>query len=238
MTARQIARVIEDIAAPVSGVPGDELGFIHGNPDGVVTRLGCAWCVRAASLQHSIDCRLDMLVCHERLWLPPQTSSWYAVSETIFSNRLRRELLDRSGLIVYRTHPNWDALAVQGVPDSAVAALRLPGLHEVAREKFFSVQELGDAMPVGKLKTLVEKGLSYSPCRLFGNPQQRVRRFAFLIGGFGENQFHMPQAAMESGAEAIILGEMSEFIVMACLEMDMPVIETLHSVSEIPAVHA
>ena len=38
------------------------------------------------------------------------------------------------------------------------------------------------------------------------------------------------------GAEAIIIGEMSEFIVIACLEMGLPVIETLHSVSEIPGI--
>ena len=40
------------------------------------------------------------------------------------------------------------------------------------------------------------------------------------------------------GAEAIIIGEMSEFIVIACLEMGMPVIESLHSASEIPAIIA
>ena len=46
----------------------------------------------------------------------------------------------------------------------------------------------------------------------------------------------MPQAARDMGAEAIIIGEMSEFIVIACLEMGIPVIESLHSVSEIPAI--
>jgi putative NIF3 family GTP cyclohydrolase 1 type 2 len=73
---------------------------------------------------------------------------------------------------------------------------------------------------------------------LFGDPEKRIRRFAFLIGGFGENQWHMPQAARDLGAEAIIIGEMSEFIVIGCLEMGMPVIETLHSVSEIPGIRA
>ena len=46
----------------------------------------------------------------------------------------------------------------------------------------------------------------------------------------------MPQAAIQMGAEALILGEMSEFIVIAALEMGVPVIETLHSVSESPAI--
>ena len=41
---------------------------------------------------------------------------------------------------------------------------------------------------------------------------------------------------MELGAEAVIIGEMSEFIVLACLDMGLPVIETLHSVSEIPGI--
>ena len=38
------------------------------------------------------------------------------------------------------------------------------------------------------------------------------------------------------GAGAIIIGEMSGFIVIACLERGMPVIESLHSASEIPAI--
>ncbi len=41
---------------------------------------------------------------------------------------------------------------------------------------------------------------------------------------------------MEMGAEAVIIGEMSEFIVISCLEMGLPVIESLHSISEIPAI--
>ena len=46
----------------------------------------------------------------------------------------------------------------------------------------------------------------------------------------------MPQAAIELGAEAIIIGEMNEFIVIGALELGVPVIETLHSMSEIPAI--
>jgi len=71
---------------------------------------------------------------------------------------------------------------------------------------------------------------------VFGDAARRVQCFAFLIGGFGENQFHMPQAARDLGAEALIIGEMSEFIVMAALEMGLPVIESLHSASESPAI--
>jgi putative NIF3 family GTP cyclohydrolase 1 type 2 len=80
--------------------------------------------------------------------------------------------------------------------------------------------------------------LDFRQCRIFGDPAKRIRRFAFLIGGFCGNQWHMPQAAMEMGAEAIIIGEMNEFIAIAALEMGLPVIESLHSVSEIPGIRS
>ena len=87
-----------------------------------------------------------------------------------------------------------------------------------------------------ELRNQIETGIGFDGCRIFGSARKRIQRFAFLIGGFGENQFHMPQTAMEMGAEAVIIGEMSEFIVVGCLEMGLPVIETLHSVSEIPGI--
>lgn len=233
-----IARVFEELAPLDSGIAGDELGFVFGDPAREVTGVGCLWNVQAQSIRIALEQKLDFLICHEGLWLPAQTSPWYdgPAAAEIFSNRLRRELLDGHRFTVYRSHSNWDALPADGMPDQAVAALGIANLREVARQRFFSVQELPEAMTVAKLQARTGRGLGYASCRIFGDAAKPVRRFALLIGGFGENQWHMPQAARDLGAEAIILGEMSEFIVIACLEMGLPVIETTHSVSEIPAI--
>jgi putative NIF3 family GTP cyclohydrolase 1 type 2 len=139
-------------------------------------------------------------------------------------------------VVVYRSHSNWDALPVDGVPDQAVAALGIEGLEVYAWQRFFKVHQLPAATTVRDLARRAGRGLGYPGCRVFGDVEKQIRRFAFLIGGFGENQVHMPQAAMAMGAEALIIGEMSEFITIAALEMGMPVIETLHSVSESPAI--
>lgn len=238
MTAKDVACVFEGIAPLATGIAGDQLGFIHGDPDVPVAGVGCMWCVHAQSLRYCADRGLNMVICHEGLWMPPQASPWYdgPTEDRIFANRVRREGLARSGAVVYRSHSNWDALRHSGIADSAVAALGLEDAKEVGRQKFFSVQELARALSTEELRRRVEQGLGYPQCRIFGDAKRQIRRFAFLIGGFGENQYNMPQAAMEMGAEAIIIGEMSEFIVIACLEMDMPVIESLHSVSEIPGI--
>lgn len=238
MTAKEVAHVFEEIAPLTTGIDGDQLGFIHGDPNVPVTGVGCTWCAHTQSLRYCAERSLNMVICHEALWLPAQTSPWYdgPTEERIFANRARRDSLARSGAVVYRSHSNWDILRHDGIADSAVAALRLENAKEVGRQKFFSVQELAEPISSEELGRRVEQGLSFPGCRIFGDAKKQIRRFAFLIGGFGENQYHMPQAAMEMGAEAIVMGEMSEFIVISCLEMGMPVIESLHSISEIPGI--
>lgn len=237
-TARDVADVFETIAPLSSGLPDDELGFQKGDPEKEIHGVACLWNVDIHSIQACVDQGLDMIICHEHMWLPPQRSLWYEgpAEADIIPNRLRRELLDRHEIVVYRSHSNWDALPEDGVPDQAVAVLGIEGLREVARQRFFSVQELPEPWEVQRLRARVAQALLYPDCRIFGDPLKPVRRFAFLIGGFGENQWNMPQAAYEMGAEALIIGEMSEFIVIGALEMGMPVIESLHSVSEIPAI--
>jgi putative NIF3 family GTP cyclohydrolase 1 type 2 len=237
-TAHDVARIFEEIAPLSSGLPGDQLGFQFGEPNRVIAGVACLWAAHTTSIRAAIELGLDMLICHEALWSRPDDSPWYAVPREgeIVVNELRRKLLVRHGMVVYRAHSNWDALPVDGVPDQAVVALGIPGLRTVARERFFSVQELPHPLRASELRDRAARGLGYEGCRLFGDGDQAIRRFAFLIGGFGENQLHMPQVARALGAEALIIGEMSEFIVMDALEMGLPVIETLHSVSESPAI--
>ena len=236
--ASDIAGVFEKIAPKETGLSGDELGFIYGDPESSVNCLACLWNIHAQSLQSCIEKSANMIICHEGIWMPEQTSPWYdgPGKQDINANRVRKQLLDQHQIVVYRSHSNWDALEDDGVSDQAVLALGIEGLRTEARQRFFSVQRLPRAMSVGTLAEHAQGGLAFPSCRIFGDGRKRIQRFAFLIGGFGENQHHMPQAARDLGAEAIIIGEMSEFIVIACLEMGLPVIESLHSVSEIPAI--
>jgi putative NIF3 family GTP cyclohydrolase 1 type 2 len=238
LTAREIADRFERLAPLDQGIPGDEQGFVWGDPATAVKGVACLWNVHTRSLEACVERGLNLIFCHESIWMPSQESHWYRVPppEAIYSRRRRQELLERHQVVVYRCHSSWDALPVDGVPDQAVAALGIAGLKVVGLQKYFAVHELPEPLTMAALYRRVESGLGLSGCRLFGDGDRRIRRFAFLIGGFGENQFHLPQTAVEMGAEAIVIGEMNEFIVIACLEMGVPVIESLHSASEMPAI--
>ena len=237
-TAGDIAQVFEEIAPRELGNPKDNLGFLYGSTDTVVTGIGCLWSIDRRSLVAAIREGVNMLITHEGLFFKPQTSAWYdgPDEDGIHWNKLRRHVLDEHGMVVYRSHSNWDALPEDGVVDQGISALGMSGLEVVGAQKYFRVHQLPEPMTVEALKNIVAQGLGFLDCRIFGNRQKEIRRFSFLVGGFGGNQYHMPQAAAELGAEAIIIGAMDEFIVMNALELGMPVIETLHSVSEIPAI--
>ena len=136
MNAREIAAIFETIAPLDSGVPGDELGFVWGSPETEIKGVGCAWCLHTESIRCCVQRGLNMIVCHEGLWLPTQDSPWYEGPDEpgILPNRMRRELLEKHGLVVYRSHSNWDGLPRDGIADSAADCLGLKGLRKVSRK--------------------------------------------------------------------------------------------------------
>ena len=70
MKATDIARMFEEIAPQSIGIEGDQLGFIYGDPETVVTGVGCLWCAHTQSLQYCVDRNLNMIITHEGLWMP------------------------------------------------------------------------------------------------------------------------------------------------------------------------
>ena len=77
MTGLQFAELFESIAPVDSGVPGDELGFVFGNPEVEIRGIGCVWSVQASSIAACAEKGINLIVTHERLWLPKQESNWY-----------------------------------------------------------------------------------------------------------------------------------------------------------------
>ncbi len=112
-TARQVAKVFEGIAPLNSGIRRDERGFLFGDQRQQVTGVGCMWSVDLRSIGTCVQQGLNFILCHETPWLPEQKSPWYEGPgrKEIFSNCARRNLLEQHGIVVYRSHSNWDVPA-------------------------------------------------------------------------------------------------------------------------------
>jgi putative NIF3 family GTP cyclohydrolase 1 type 2 len=235
LRARDVAAYVEELAPVDSGVPRDDNRFTFGDPDQPARGVGTTWMATTAALDEAAASGLNLLVVHEAWWFEEQHSPWYrelpAWSKPVNQARLQR--LVAHGICLYRCHSNWDARPGDGVADQIGPALGLE--QEVARGRFTRVFEIEPTTLAG-LATRVKERLELPAVRVFGDLDQPVRRVAPLIGGFGGNQSSIPEEVYRLGAEAVVTGELTEYINLHAQELGMGVVETLHSATENPAM--
>ena len=233
--ARDVADYVEQLAPLDSGVPRDDNGFTFGDPDQAVRGIGVTWMPTTHALEEAVRAGLNLLVVHEAWWIDEQRSPWYRElpewSKPVNLARLR--LLVDHGLALYRCHSNWDARPGDGVADQIGPALGFE--REVARGRFVRVFEI-KPVTLAALAENVKARLELPAVRVFGNLDRPLRFVAPLIGGFGGNQMSIPEEAQRLGAEAVIAGDLVEYVNVHALELGLGVIETLHSATENPAM--
>ena len=76
---------------------------------------------------------------------------------------------------------------------------------EVAGSKFGRVYEI-NPVSLEEFAETIRRRLDDLVVRFVGDPEVVITKVAPLVGGFGGNQFNMPEEASSMGAEAIILG--------------------------------
>ncbi len=233
--AVDVAAYVEALAPLDSGVPRDDNGFTFGDPATEVRGVGVTWMPTAEALREAAGQGLNLLVVHEAWWFDAQHSPWHADlpawSKPVNLGRLR--LLTEHGLCLYRCHSNWDARPGDGVADRIGPALGLE--REVARGRFTRVFEV-PPVGLGALAGRVKERLGLPAVRFFGDPAREIRRVAPLIGGFGGNQHSIPEEVHRLGAEAVVTGDLVEYVTLHALELGLGVVEALHSATENPAM--
>jgi len=235
MQAKEISSFIEELAPMESAIPGDDNGYIFGDPNVEVSGVGVTWMPNTPAIKKAVDKGLNMMVVHESLFFPEQKSPWYEESKMWVKlvNRKRIKLLLDNRICVYRCHSNWDACPKYGVVDAIGEKFGFS--KEVARAKFSRVYKI-DPISLADLAETVRRRLDIPSVRFIGDPKMIITKVAPLIGGFGGNQFNMPEEAWSMGAEAVILGDMVEYIAIHARELGLAVIETLHSATENPGM--
>jgi len=230
MKAREIGGFLLRIAPPESGAKGDPTGFLYGNPDIECTGVGCTWTPTVAVLERAVELGLNMIETHEIPFFPSYKSFWYDERPEAEKrpNIRRKEILDKHGLCVFRTHTVWDVFPGKGQVDAFGKALGLT--KEVARSRGVRVFEISPTT-VGALAERVRKTMRLDAVRLVGDPERQVTKVATLVGGLGQS-FLAPEGALNLGAEVAILGEMFDYTARYAVDAGIALIETAHMTSE------
>jgi len=240
MLTREVATLIEDYAPFSTGIEGDELGLLVGEPQREVTGVITCWSPTVVVLEQAVACGANVILCHEPLtWGicgrdPEAGLKWYDERHITAKvpNQRRLQLCLENGLSVYRYHSNWDWAPVYGQVDMLVKRLSL-GTH-IGGCRIAPVYER-EPISVGELARSACALLGIGPIRVIGDPERMVSRIAVTHGGFGQ-MFTIPEVAADSGAELAIFGEMLDYTIRYCVEIDLAGIELGHCASEQPGM--
>lgn len=243
MKASDVAQIIESVAPISLGVPGDDLGFLHGDSDVEVTGATTCWSPTLEVIEQSGALGHNMIVAHEPLFFEKRWSGdsevggvWFEEYEDADKpvNKQRRAALDKSGACVYRAHSNWDVAPGIGVVDSLISILDLGPVVE--RGTFTTVHDV-PPITVGRLASRVRSRLATGPIRVLGDLDREVRRVGTLIGGLGQ-MFNAPEQLVRLGADVIVAGECLAYTLRNAQEHGLALMEAGHCACENPGMRA
>ena len=235
---RDVSEYIQELSPLAQGVPGDEYGLLIGEPEREVRRGGTCWLADSATLARMEEAGVDMIISHEHPWMrPPRYSPWFsheAALEEKQGQKQRRAVYGRTGMALFRIHSPWDIQKGDGVRDQCAKWLGLGPL--LAWGKYTAVYR-SEPIALGELVARITSLMPPDvPARLFGPPDRVVSQVGLMWGGFGWNQMNMAEEYAYLGAEVLIKGDCAEEIALSALELDIPVIEVLHSLTEEPGM--
>lgn len=240
MRAKDIMQRIEEYAPPASGIAGDELGLLAGDPADEVHGIATCWSPTLDVLNEAAAKRLNLVLSHEPLLFdvcgrdPEAGLKWYDerhVSAKV-PNQKRLAAVFAHNLTVCRYHSNWDWAPRYGQVDMLARVLELGERTGGVREA--PVFTIAPAT-VGDLAARAVRTLGLGPCRLVGDRDRSVSRVAVCQGGFGQ-MFTFGEIAADAGAEFAFFGEMLDYTIRYCREIGLAAIELGHYRSEHPGM--
>jgi dinuclear metal center YbgI/SA1388 family protein len=204
MNGHEVEEVLKKIAPYNLAYEGETLGFIYGDPEKVVRKIGVTWRPTVGVLQQCVDKKIDLLINHEPL-LQSEKASVIPISRLTFPpNQLRKKLLEESKLSVLVAHSNWDD-AEQGNNDSLADAL------EIDVHTRIPFGRIGKVKPrkLSKFIGFVKKKLGCENLIVVGDPKMTIQAVA-VVSGSGNSLVEMIEVSKQEGADVLVSGDIQD----------------------------
>ena len=209
------------------GELGKEEGLRYGNTEKTVAGITVCWMADVEVIQSAVSSRHNVIIAHEDLLFPPDYSSGFSKKNPGVVSKERISLLKQHNISVIRLHGLLDKLCVL---DDFGKKLKLS--KSVVKEKFYRVYEI-KPVSLKEFAESVKKNLKLHQVRTVGSLSQKVKRIGGLWGGLGLSiNAGFIDKILNYGVDTVIAGEMDEYPMRACLDMNIGVVEVGHEVSE------
>lgn len=203
MKIRELTAYLERHYPASAAEEWDNVGLLVGDDSKEVDRLFLALDLTEATMEEAIRAGAQMIVTHH----PMIFGSIKKINNHSFTGRRILELI-RHDICYYAMHTNYDILGMAelsaeklGLTDTQV--LSVTGEGENGQEGFGRVGNLPGRMSLLQCGRYVKDALKLADVRIYGDPQQEVRRAAVCTGS-GKS---MTKDALRLGADVYITGD-------------------------------
>ena len=233
MTAKEVEKIVLDIAPLEYAIEGDPNGLLYGDPDTEVTGIATTWTPTVAVLREAASDGLNFVLTHEIPFFGGGETEWFRTlpEEEKPHNLARKQILDDNGMVICRCHSNWDA-APGGVMESCAEALGFTDIHDAHPYcRTYSIEPT----TLADLAMHAKHRLGVPLVRLAGDTAMTVHKVTLHYGGLAQRWLAVDEAVI-AGADAIICGEALDYTLRAAIDAGIGFIETSHVYSENPGM--
>lgn len=181
-------------------------GLIAGDENKVVRKVGVCFKLTAEVIEKAVRSGIDMIITHE-----PTFSHGDDRKNAAKFDLKKWEMLDQSGLVVYRLHDHAHDTEPDYIHAGFIRALNLKIAHQYDRESLGVCRyELEEPTTTRKLAALIKEKLGVEFVRIVGKKDSPVKTICL---GLGEVGFDQINCLIEPGCDVFITGEVGEVCV-------------------------
>jgi putative NIF3 family GTP cyclohydrolase 1 type 2 len=149
--------------------------FLSGDPDAEVTGIAISWMPPFSTMEKARDLGCNLFVTHEPLYVSEPDEVRLVGPDDPWVRK--KSWLERTGMVVYRSHDFWDEYPSIGIHGAWAKWLGFTG-PPLSADKYYEVHEV-EGLTLGALsKTILErvKPLGQEAVHVIGDPEREVSR--------------------------------------------------------------
>lgn len=231
-TAREIAEAIAARTDPELTPVWDPVGLQLGDPDNEVGSVAVCHEVNEAVVLRLEASPVDLVVSYHPLLFTPTTRVLAGMSPGARSYRLIR-----AGVSLLVTHTDFDS-APGGTSDALASFFDLRDVAEFGEDPDTELAPIGRVGgfegTLGTVEARLVDEFGTAGLRVTGDREMEVHRLA-LVPGSGSAFI---EAAAETGAQALVTGDVSHHRTVAARDLGLAVVDPGHTVTERPGMKA
>jgi len=224
ITVRQVWQAIDQLAPPALAAEWDSaIGLEIGNPDQAISHVLITLDVSESVITRAAATGCQLIITHHPLIFTPITTIRHDIPE----QRLIAGLLHNK-ISLIAAHTNLDA-APGGVADCLADVFGLSTEKCQPAGPFGRIGYLPEPMQLSRLAGLARQKLGSSGCRINTDRDRIIKCLAVFPGSFSEEEITL---LTESGAEAIVCGEIKHHVGLMLSARGIASIDAGHDVTE------